>query len=110
MSPGGDVFFSIEYVGTGKGLDSLMKTNDEWLAEYKIKKVTPTTEAGNISGVANTHFELDTTDANGKTLIDHFLIPAGSSLAMLTLWGSVEERNKHQAEIMSIINSLTKTP
>jgi hypothetical protein len=39
-------------------------------------------------------------------LVDFFLIPAGNSLAMLTFWGSEAERNRHQDEIMSIMNSV----
>ena len=105
-SPGEDVFFSVEYESTQKGVDALMKDNDDWMKENKIKQVAPTKEEGAVNGVSMTHFEFDTTDANGKTLVDFFLIPAGDSLAMLTFWGSVEERNKHKDDIVGILNSI----
>ena len=105
-SPGDDVYFSVEYASGDKAVGKMMDDNESWMKENKIKSVKPNVEAGKINGVDIKHYEFDTTDENGKTLVDFFLIPAGSSLAMLTFWGSEEERNKHQNEIVSIMNSV----
>jgi hypothetical protein len=105
-SPGDDVYFSVEYASGDKAVGKMMDDNESWMKENKIKPVKPKIEAGKINGVDVKHYEFDTTDDNGKTLVDFFLIPAGNSTAMLTLWGSEEERNKHQDEVMSIMNSI----
>jgi hypothetical protein len=106
MSPGDDVYFSVEYASGDKAFGKMMDDNESWMKENKIKSVKPTIEDGKINGVEIKHYEFDTTDDNGKTLVDFFLIPAGNARAMLTLWGSEAERNKHQDEIMSIMNSV----
>ena len=106
MSPGEDVYFSVEYAKGDKAVEKMMSDNEAWMKENNIKSVKPSIEAGKINGVDIKHYEFDTTDDNGKTLVDFFLIPAGNSLAMLTFWGSVEERNKHQDEIVGIMNSI----
>jgi len=106
MSPGDDVYFSVEYASGDKAVGKMMDDNETWMKENKIKSVKPTVEAGKINGVDIKHYEFDTTDDDGKTLVDFFLIPAGKSLAMLTFWGSEAERNKHQDEIVSIMNSV----
>lgn len=105
-SPGDDVYFSVEYASGEKAFGKMMDDNESWMKENKIKSVKPTIEDGKINGVAIKHYEFDTTDDNGKTLVDFFLIPAGDARAMLTFWGSETERNKHQDEIMSILNSV----
>jgi hypothetical protein len=105
-SPGDDVYFSVEYAKGDKAIKKMMEDNDSWMKDNNIKSVKPTVEDGKINGVDIKHYEFDTTDDNGKTLVDFFLIPAGGSVAMLTFWGSEAERNKHQNEIMSIMNSL----
>jgi hypothetical protein len=107
MSPHEDVYFSVEYASDDKAFAKMMDDNETWMKDNKIKSVKPTIEDGNINGVAIKHYEFDTTDENGKTLVDFFLIPAGGNTrAMLTFWGSEAERNKHQNEIMSIMNSI----
>lgn len=106
LSPEEDVFFSVEHADNAKDLDAMMNLNTSWMKENRIKPVKPTKEEGSVNGVKLTHYEFDTTDENGKTLVDFMLVQAGDSLAMMTLWGSVEERNKHEAEIMSIMNSV----
>jgi hypothetical protein len=110
VSPGDDVFFSVEYAASEKGFDAMMKTNEDWMKENKIKLVKPTREEGKVNGIDMLHYEFDTTDENGKTLVDLMFLPAGNSMAMLTVWGSVKERNRHQAEILSILNSVKPTP
>jgi hypothetical protein len=106
MSPGDDVYFSVEYASGDKTVEKMMNDNECWMKENKIKPVKPNVEEGKINGVDIKHYEFDTTDDNGKTLVDFFLVPAGKSLAMLTFWGSEAERNKHQDEIVSIMNSV----
>ncbi len=105
-SSGDDVYFSVEYASGDKAVEKMMNDNDAWMKENNIKQVKPNVEAGKINGVDIKHYEFDTTDDNGKTLVDFFLIPAGNSLAMLTFWGSEAERNKHQNEIVGIMNSV----
>jgi len=105
-SPGDDVYFSVEHASGDKAVEKMMSDNDAWMKDNNIKPVKPNIEAGKINGVDIKHYEFDTTDDNGKTLVDFFLIPAGNSLAMLTFWGSEAERNKHQDEIVSIMNSV----
>ncbi len=106
MSSGEDIYFSVEYASGDKAVKKMMDDNESWMKENKIKQVKPNVEEGKINGVDVKHYEFDTTDENGKTLVDFFLVPAGNSLAMLTFWGSVAERNKHQDEIMGILNSV----
>ena len=106
MSSGEDVYFSVEYASGDKAVEKMMNDNESWMKENKIKQVKPNVEEGKINGIAIKHYEFDTTDDNGKTLVDFFLVPAGNSLAMLTFWGSVAERNRHEAEIVGIMNSV----
>ena len=105
-SPGDDVYFSVEYTTGDKAFEKMMNDNESWMKENKIKSVKPTVEDGKINGVDIKHYEFDTTDENGKTLVDFFLVPAGNARAMLTFWGSEAERTKHEGEIMSILNSV----
>jgi hypothetical protein len=106
MSPGEDVFFSIEYATGDDALKKMMDDNDAWMKENKIKPVKPTVEEGKVNGIDMKHYAFDTTDDDGKTLVDFFLIPSGKSVTMLTIWGSVEQRNKHKDEIMSLLGSI----
>jgi hypothetical protein len=106
MSSGEDVYFSAEYASGDKAVEKMMNDNESWMKENKIKLVKPDVEEGKINGVDIKHYEFDTIDDNGKTLVDFFLVPAGNALAMLTFWGSEAERNKHQDEILSIMNSV----
>jgi hypothetical protein len=106
MSSGEDVYFSVEYASGDKAVEKMMNDNEAWMKENKIKPVKPNVEEGKINGIDIKHYEFDTTDDNGKTLVDFFLVPAGNSLAMLTFWGSEAERNKHQDEIVGIMNSV----
>jgi hypothetical protein len=84
----------------------MMDNNDAWMKENKIKPVKPAIEEGKVNGIAMKHYAFDTTDDDGKTLVDFFLIPSGKSVTMLTIWGSVEQRNKHKDEIMSLLGSI----
>jgi hypothetical protein len=105
-SPGEDVYFAVESAKGEKAVGKMMDENESWMKENKIADAKPKVEDGKINGVDIKHFEFDTTDENGKTLVDFFLIPTGNGVAMITFWGSVEERNKHQDDIMSIMNSI----
>jgi hypothetical protein len=105
-SSGDDVYFSVEYASGDKAITKMMDDNEAWMKDNNIKSVKPKIEVGKINGVDLKHYEFDTTDDNGKTLVDFFLVPAGNSVAMLTFWGSEAERNRHEAEIMSVLNSI----
>ena len=105
-SPGDDVYFSVEYASGEAAVGKMMDGNKSWMQENKIKLVKPKVENGKINGVDIVHSEFDTTDENGKTLVDFFLVPAGNGTGVITFWGSEAERNKHQDEIMGILNSI----
>lgn len=107
QSPGRDVFFSMEYASKKK-LDAMMKTNEEWMKENEIdfgKK--PEEREMDFNGISGTVLRYDTTDANGPTIVDFILLPAGKNrVVMLTLWGSETERSKHKVAIKSIMDSV----
>ncbi len=106
MSPGEDVFFSVEYAGA-RGVDALMKANDAWMKENKIADVTPDKAEGTLNGIPFTAFHFDTTDATGPTEVEFIMMPGGHNrMVMLTVWGSKQERAKHQAEIDGIMHSV----
>jgi hypothetical protein len=107
VSLGKDVFFAIESA-SARRLDAMMKLNESWMKDNKIKQVKPTKVEGPLNGIADvTIFTFDTTDENGRTLVDFVLIPAGNErVIMLTLWGSEAERAKHKAAIDAIMNSV----
>ena len=106
FSPGEDVYFSVEHADNAKDLNAMMSLNTSWMKENHIKPVKPTVEDASINGVPVTHYEFDTTDENGKTLVDFILVKAGDAIAMVTLWGSADERNKHKSDILGILGSI----
>jgi hypothetical protein len=107
MSPGKDVFFSVEYAGKDK-IDAMMKNNEDWMKENGIDgSVKPTQTEMTFGGLSGTVFRFDTKDDDGPTRVDFVLLPAGKDrVIFLTLWGSTEERASHAAEIDGIMNSV----
>ncbi|KAB0264947.1 hypothetical protein [Microvirga brassicacearum] len=107
QSPGDDVFFSMEYASKKK-LDGMMKTNEAWMKDNDIDfSKKPEEREMDFNGISGTVLRYDTTDANGPTLVDFVLLPAGKNrVVMLTLWGSETERKKHKAAITSIMESV----
>jgi len=106
LSPDKDVFVSIEYARGEDDVAAMLRLNEDWMKENAIKPVEPTRDEGKVNGIPFTHLEFDTTDADGKTLVDFFMMSAGKHMAMITVWGSVSERNRHQDDIMAMLNSI----
>ncbi len=106
VSPGRDVFFSVEYATANK-VDALMKNNEKWMKENKIKMVKPQQVEAPINGIPSTVFTFETTDENGPTTLDFIMMPGGDNrLVMFTLWGSSNERKKHGAAIDAMMGSI----
>ncbi len=106
VSPGRDVFFSVEYVTANK-IDTLMEANKKWMKEQKIKMVEPKQIEAPINGIPSTIFTFDTTDDSGPTTLDFIMMPGGDKrLVLLTLWGSTAERKKHGAAIDAMMSSI----
>jgi len=106
VSPGRDVFFSVEYAAVGK-VEALMKNNEAWMKENKIKMVKPVQVEAPLNGIPATVIKFDTTDENGPTTLEFIMMPGGDNrVVVLTLWGSDAERTKHGAAIDSIMSSL----
>ncbi len=106
VSPGRDVFFSVEYVTANK-VDALMKNNEKWMKEQKIKMVKPEKIELPLNGIPSTVFSFDTTDENGPTKLEFIMMPGGDNrLVMFTLWGSETERKKHGAAIDAMMSSI----
>ncbi|SDR61537.1 hypothetical protein SAMN05519103_07502 [Rhizobiales bacterium GAS113] len=105
-SPGDDVYFYVEST-QAKSVDKMMALNDAWM---KDQKITPEGEAKITSvdqgPVKATIYNYKAKDENGPTNVSFTLIPAGDRLIMLTLWGSLDEQKKHDAEIDSILGSI----
>ncbi|HEY8566845.1 MAG TPA: hypothetical protein VIL65_15215 [Beijerinckiaceae bacterium] len=106
-SPGKDVFFSVEFA-SGANVKGMQKNNETWMKENDINaEIQPQEVEMDFNGIKGQVLRFDTTDANGKTLVDFVIIPAGKQrVVMLTLWGSPEERKKHNAAIDQIMNSV----
>jgi hypothetical protein len=107
MSPGKDVFFSVEYAAKNK-IDAMMKNNEDWMKENGIDySVKPTELEMDFSGLKGTVYRFDTKDEDGPTRVDFVLLPGGKDrVIFLTLWGSADERKKHADEIDAIMNSV----
>jgi hypothetical protein len=107
MSPGKDVYFSVEYAGKNK-VDAMMNANTAWMKENGIDaSVKAQKTEMDFGGLPGTVFTFDTKDENGPTKVDFVMLPGGKNrLIFLTLWGSAEERQKHSAEIDRIMNSV----
>ncbi len=108
MSPNNDVFLSVEYAKAAN-VEGMMKLNDDWMKENSIKPVKPTKEEGTLNGIPVTHFAFDTTDENGPTLVDFFLMEANKHAALITIWGSIAERKTHKTDVDAFISSLKPT-
>ncbi len=106
VSPGKDVFFSVEFATAGK-VDAMMKNNEKWMKENDIKMVKPNKVDAPINGIPATIFQFETTDANGQTTLEFIMMPGGKNrMIMLTLWGSDKERTKHGKDIDAIMSSV----
>jgi opacity protein-like surface antigen len=106
MSPGKDVFFSIE-AASSKNLDALLKTNKEWMDDNKIKEVNPQKSEEDFNGMSGTVLRFDTTDADGPTRVDFVMLAGGpDTVVMLTLWGSAKERADHRSEVEALMKSV----
>ena len=107
VSPGKDVFFSVESASNTK-IDAMMKNNENWMKENGIdNSVTPTKGEMDFGGLSGTVYRFDTKDENGPTRVDFVLLPGGKNrVIFLTLWGSSDERKKHSADVEAIMNSV----
>ena len=106
MSPGKDVFFSIESASS-KTLDALLKANKDWMDENKIKQVNPQKSEEDFNGMSGTLLRFDTTDDDGPTRVDFVMLPGGpDSMVMLTLWGSAKERADHRSDVEALMKSV----
>ncbi|WP_298962602.1 hypothetical protein [uncultured Methylobacterium sp.] len=106
-SPDGGIFFSVEYADKKK-LDGMMAANKKWMKKNKIDANVKTQEREmDFSGTKGEVVRFDTTDANGKTLVDFVFIDGGADqVIMLTLWGSEEERADNKAAVAAIMASV----
>jgi hypothetical protein len=107
VSPGKDVFFSVEYASKDK-IDAMMENNKAWMKENGIDgSVKPTKVEMDFGGLSGTVFRFDTKDENGPTRVDFVVLPGGKNRTIfLTLWGSEQERKKHSAEVDAIMSSV----
>jgi hypothetical protein len=106
-SPDGDVFFSVEYASKSR-FDRMMKENEKWMRENEIDdKVEPTEKDVDFNGKPGKLFRFDTTDGNGKTIVDFIVVKGNDNTAILiTLWASEEERQANKADINAIMGSI----
>lgn len=104
-SSGDDVFFAIEFADP-KSLDAMKKANLAWMKEAQIKVVEPIESEGTFNGLKATVYEYVTTDANGPTYLDLVMLPVKGGTAMLTLWGSTAERERHAKDVAAIMASV----
>jgi hypothetical protein len=107
VSPGKDVFFSVEYANKNK-IDAMMANNEAWMKENGIDgSVTPAKSEMDFGGLSGTVFRFDTKDADGPTRVDFVVLPSGKDrVIFLTLWGSSDERKKHSDEVEAIMKSV----
>jgi hypothetical protein len=106
VSPGKDVFFSVEFASVNK-VETLMKNNEKWMKDNKIKMVKPTQVEAPLNGIASTIIRFETTDENGPTTLEFIMMPGGDNrVIVFTLWGSDDERKKHGAAIDAMMSSI----
>ncbi|GJE41084.1 hypothetical protein [Methylobacterium soli] len=106
-SPDGDMFFSVESASKKK-LDAMLLANKKWMKENEIDdKVKPEEREMDFNGTAGQVIRYNTTDLNGKTIVDFVILSGGENqVIMITLWGSEEERAANKADIAGIMNSV----
>jgi hypothetical protein len=106
VSPGKDVFFSVEFA-KARDVNKMLAANDKWMKENGIKKTEGKKVEAPINGIPATIFQFETTDSNGKTIVEFIMMSAGKErMIMLTIWGSDEERTKHGKDIDAIMSSV----
>jgi hypothetical protein len=110
QSPDSDVYVSIEYAkNAGKGLESVMRANGEWMRKSKIVPDSPQTHDQNltINGMSVHEIKYDAHDKDGATNVIFTLyeLPQGA-LAIVTVWGSAKERAAHDDQIQKIMASV----
>ena len=107
QSPDEEVFFFVESAAKKK-LDAMMAANKKWMKENGIDgSVKPEEREMDFNGASGQVLRFDTTDANGKTIVDFVILNGGKNqVIMLTLWGSEEERASHKEEISAIMKSV----
>lgn len=91
-----------------KGVDGLMKLNKDWMVEQKIEpQGKPDERQVDFGSVKGTLYSYAAKDSNGPTVLQFLVIPASENrVILLTVWASKEEREKKQAELDAVFNSL----
>ncbi|MEN9708259.1 MAG: hypothetical protein RIQ68_667 [Pseudomonadota bacterium] len=102
-----EVIFSIESA-SGARIDKLFESNEKWMIEQEIvPKGKAVEEELTIGGIPAKVFTYQATDAEGDTVIDFVVLPAGNNRIMLiTLWASEEGRAANKAEISDLLMSI----
>jgi len=85
----------------------MLALNDDWMKEQKITPIgEPKVTVVDQGPVKAKIYNYKAKDENGPTNVSFTLIPTSDSLVMLTLWGSAEEQQKHNADIDAILGSI----
>ncbi len=102
-----EVIFSIESA-SGARIDKLFEANEKWMIEQDIvPKGKAVEEELVIGGIPAKAFTYQATDAEGDTVIDFVVLPAGNNRIMLiTLWASEEGRAANKADISDLLMSI----
>ncbi|GJE60524.1 hypothetical protein [Methylobacterium trifolii] len=89
-------------------LDDLIKESKDWLKKSKVGfGMKPTEQVMDFSGTPGRVQRYQTSDKNGKTLVDFVTLDASGSRAVLfTIWGSESERQENDADLAGIMKSV----
>ncbi|MBV9189559.1 MAG: hypothetical protein JOZ85_03690 [Betaproteobacteria bacterium] len=107
VSPGKDVFFSVESADRSN-IEAMKKANNAWMKENGIDvSAAPVEMDVNLGGLSGKLLRFDTKDENGPTRVEFVILPVGKGrIVFLTLWGSEAEQTKHEADINAIMGSV----
>jgi len=102
-----EVIFSIESA-SGARIDKLFEASAQWMAEQEIvPKGKALEQEVTIGGIQAQVFTYEATDAEGDTVIEFVVLPAGNNrLMLITLWASEKARAVNKADITSILSSI----
>jgi hypothetical protein len=102
-----EVIFSIESA-SGARIDKLFEASEKWMADQEIvPKGKAIEQEVSIGGIPAKVFTYDATDAEGDTVIEFVMLPAGTNrLILITMWASDKARAANKADITALLSSI----
>lgn len=107
LSPDEAVVLYVNY-GDRADVETTLKNYREWMKKQKIVVNTPKESSMDFAGTPGRVIRYDTKmKTGGKTIVDFIVLNASRDrYAILTLWGSAEEREGNEADLAAIMSSV----